>query len=194
MTQPTHQLNYELSSEDVKAWQSYVVDHLVLRGPRLGSRVFNVLMVVLGSIIGLAIVGTLRLIVWAVGLAWDPMLYWFYLFGVIAGIGVTYVVFQSRGSVFRRRLAAKLASGETSASDKQLVGHRTLTVSQEGFQLESPNGSTSRKWSIVKEVYTTDEHIFMVADVAVIVPRGAFTSDAQRSEFIATIQGWKQQK
>lgn len=194
MIPPTYQLDYELSSEDVKAWESYVVDRLVLSGPLLGSRAFNLLVVVLGSIIGLAVVGTLRLVVWGAGLAWDPMLYWFYLFGVIAGIGVTYLVFQSKGSAFRRRLAAKLASRETSESDKQLVGHRTLTVSLEGFQLESPNGSTGRKWSIVKEVYKTDEHIFMVADVAVIVPRSAFTSDAQRSEFITTIQDWSQQQ
>lgn len=197
MTPPTFELNYDLTADDLQAWKNYAYANLVSRSQALDkvvrSRAFNLLAVVLGSIIGLAVVGTIRLAVWAAGLTWEPYQYWLYFFGVIAGIVVTVLVFRSKGSAFRRKLLAKLAQQETRETDKQLLGRRTLTVSAEGFQLESPNGITTRKWSISKDVYATDSHVFIVADVAVVVPRSAFTNDTQRNEFIAAIESWNQQ-
>ena len=85
------ELQYDLTPEDASAWEDYWYTNLILN-----SRFLDLLAIVLGAIIGRAVVGTLHLIVWAVGLTWDPLLYWLYFYGTVGGVVVALVVFRTR--------------------------------------------------------------------------------------------------
>lgn len=192
MTPSTFELNYELTSEDVSAWKNFWHANFVARLMQ-HSRVFNLFVLILGAFIGLAVVGVFRLIVWAAGLTWDPMLYWLYFYGAIGGVVVTFVVFRSKRSEFGKKLIKRLSRDGLSEKDKDFLGPRTLTASMDGFTIESPQGSTTRKWNVVNWVHVTETHVFIQADVAVVVPRHAFSTDTDRDQFIEAVMSWSQQ-
>lgn len=192
MTPSNFELNYDLTSDDIRAWKDFWHANFVSKMMQ-HSRAINLLAVALGAIIGLAVVGGFRFVVWAAGLTWDPMLYWLYFYGVIGGIIVTFVVFRSKRGVFHKKLMARLSNDGLSEKDKAFLGPRTLKASADDFTIESPFGSTTRKWNAVNWVHVADAHVFIQADVIVVVPRTAFASEAECDQFIEAVQDWSQQ-
>lgn len=188
MAPTTFELQYDLTPEDASAWEDYWYTNLVLN-----SRLLDVLAIILGAIIGLAVVGTFRLIVWAIGLTWDPLLYWLYFYGIVGGMVVAFVVFRTKRGGLRKRLLTKLAKQRDRKHGGQQFGRRNLLASADGFEIESPVGKTSRKWTIVRAIDQTDTHIFITADVAVIIPKTALESAMECTEFFNTIERWHKQ-
>lgn len=188
MTPSTFDLDYELTPADLNAWEDYWIAsyaHKILH-----SRAINLLLALLGAITGLAVVGVFRLVVWTVGLQWDPLLYWLYFYGAVGGVLVMVLAFKRERSTFKRKLLAKLSNRDARKRYEQLVGRRRLTASADGFKLASPVGSTSRNWKIVSGVRTMDSHVFILADVTVIIPRNAFSTATECDEFIAAVENW----
>ena len=65
-----------------------------------------------------------------------------------------------------------------------------LTVSQEEIAVVGPSGTTIRKWHTVTSVATTENHAFIYADIAFIVPRRPFLTQGKFDEFVNSIKQW----
>ncbi|MCX6362378.1 MAG: YcxB family protein [Armatimonadetes bacterium] len=76
------------------------------------------------------------------------------------------------------------------APNPTLVGVRTLRLTSDGLDTEYAAGSSRTKWSAVERVETTAGYvlIYVGANMAHIVPRGAFADDAAVAEFASEIE------
>jgi hypothetical protein len=76
------------------------------------------------------------------------------------------------------------------ASDGYILGPRQVTVSDEGLRESSQKHELLFRWPAVRGAQVTGQHIFVMLDnnAALIVPRRAFSSDAEREQFVSEIQ------
>ena len=76
------------------------------------------------------------------------------------------------------------------ASDGYILGPRQVTVSDDGLRESSQRHESVFRWSAVRGAQVTDKHVFVMVDTnaALIVPRRAFPTDAEREQFVSEIQ------
>ena len=71
----------------------------------------------------------------------------------------------------------------------------TLYITPIGIRTETEDGESSLKWSGVKQILTTPSHIYLyVSNInALVVPRSAFTSEADCEQFLQTLRHYREQ-
>ena len=76
------------------------------------------------------------------------------------------------------------------ASDGYILGPRQVTVSDDGLRESSQRHESVFRWAAVRGAQVTDQHVFVMLDTnaALIVPRRAFPTDAEREQFVSEIQ------
>jgi hypothetical protein len=93
---------------------------------------------------------------------------------------ITFVVFCTFSVVFSQ-LAFKSAE-------------RTLTLDEQGWSTQIGTKTGARKWNDTTPIYEQSGAIVIAYENgnALIIPKRAFTSDAERSKFLLDVRGWQQ--
>jgi hypothetical protein len=68
--------------------------------------------------------------------------------------------------------------------NKNLFGHREITISDDAIVEESDSGTHATKWQSVEKVIKTEKHIFVYASSvsAYVIPRRIFMNDTDYNE------------
>jgi hypothetical protein len=99
--------------------------------------------------------------------------------GWVAASIVAFVVFCTSSVVFSQ-LAFKSAE-------------RTLTVDEQGWSTQIGTRTGAKKWNETAPVYEQSDAIVIAnkGGNALIIPRRAFSSDAERSKFLLDVTSWQ---
>jgi hypothetical protein len=85
-----------------------------------------------------------------------------------------------------RQMSNRLLS---EGKNKEYYGHCELEAGADALIETRPSGSTTRNWTSVERVETTQSHLFVYTSgiEAYIVPRRAFSSDAEFNAFVDVV-------
>lgn len=194
MTTHEFRLEYDLNRDDLIActgfyWASWMLRDWILY-PVAG---------IIGAGIGLGVIAAFYLfIVWLTDLQWDPQLNALFLFGAVAGflLAISLTRRSDRDDLLSR-LAALVASdskNDVLTGEQELsIGARTLTATSQSIEITGPAGTTSRTWDCITQIAATESHVFIIADVAMIIPRRSFADDSMYLDFIESARHWSRQ-
>ena len=133
------------------------------------------------------------------------------LITVAIGIGMGYALSLVHISLHFTTLAAMVASGLAGAfmvsvviatisrrqmghmrpsDDGFIIGPQQVTLGDDGIRQDSRQHQSLFHWSLVRSVGTTEHHVFIMIDRigGLIIPKRAFSSDADREQFVSEIQ------
>lgn len=70
------------------------------------------------------------------------------------------------------------------------LGPRTFTLDADGLRIEGAHGMTLTRWPVIVEVSETAQTLLLWTDpgAAIMVPKDAFASDADRAAFVALVE------
>lgn len=76
------------------------------------------------------------------------------------------------------------------ADDGFVVGSQEVFLEDEGIRQRSGHHESVFQWSLIRAVPVTEQHVFVMVDriAGVILPRRAFSSDAEREQFVSEIE------
>lgn len=94
------------------------------------------------------------------------------------------------GTVWLVTVSRLRSRGMGPARDSYILGPREVTVSDDGLHETSQQHDSVFRWSAIREVLVTDQHVFVMVDTsaALIVPTRAFQTDDEREQFVNEIQ------
>ena len=104
------------------------------------------------------------------------------LCGALAG-AFSLMVFVS--SISRRQMQRMRPT-----EDGFVVGSQEVFLEGDGIHQHSSHHESVFQWSLVQAVTVTEKHVFVMVDriAGIILPRGAFSSDAEREQFVSEIE------
>lgn len=161
-----------INQEDFNAFGKYVARSVSTSS---GSRVLHIF---IGLTVGLAIGVSLSV----THLSSDSTTLAKMLCGGLAGAFLTLLVV----SVIVRSQMQRMRPAE----DGIIIGSHEISLTDEGIRQRSGRHQSDFRWSLVRATSVTDQHIFIMIDriVGIIVPKRAFSSDAERDQFVSEIQ------
>jgi hypothetical protein len=183
-------ITFENTEEDAVAWNVYRVFHTPLPRRALARyRIFASLAVslMLGSLaFALAMDST-----GGEGSTFEAML------PLLAAAAIGMCAFTGVYAL-RLRLEPRLIAGQTRTFVKRgdfnrLFGKKEVSVRPEGLRIAFAEGETTLKWTAIRRWAETDTHVFLFwSDNDIIgVPKRAFASEAQRTEFLALVDRFR---
>ena len=89
-------------------------------------------------------------------------------------------------TLFSRLYMRKMAP----AADSYVVGPRAVSITDDGIIEKSKKYESLFRWSSIRSVDSVSEHIFVMLErnAGIIVPCRAFSSDAERDQFLAEVR------
>ncbi len=169
-------IQYQPTLEDLLAFNRYHIDHSPsLRRyhqyVRIGT---SVLCIVVCLVTFYALTQSFRI----------PIAFYAIAFGL--GIFFYFALPSMIWSSTKKRIERMFREGQ----NKGMAKLTTLSIGQDS--MEANNGLSTSKlvWSAIEKMSVTDEYIFMYVSAmnAVVVPKRAFATEAQRQEFIQLAQ------
>ena len=169
-------IQYQSTLEDLLAFNRYHIEHSPsLRRyhwyVRIGA---SVLCVVVGLIMFYALEHSFRI---------SPILY-----AVAIGMGVCafFVLPPMIWSSTKKRIVRMFQEGQ----NKGMAAPTTLSIDESGIEANNGLGTSKLLWTAIERLAVTDEYAFLYVSAmnAVVVPKRAFASDAQRQEFVQLVR------
>jgi hypothetical protein len=162
----------DISQEDYTAFVKHVARTLsAARGDRI-VRIF------IGICVGLGVGFVLS----GLHLRFSPRILPAMVFGAVAGafLLMVFVTDVSRRQMQRMR----------PTEDGYIIGPQEVFLEDEGLRQRSGRHQSVFQWSLVRAVAVTEQHVFVMVDsiAGIILPRRAFTSDAEREKFVREIE------
>lgn len=76
------------------------------------------------------------------------------------------------------------------ADDGLIIGSQEVFLEDEGIRQRSDHHQSVFQWSVIRAVAVTEQHVFVMFDriSGIILPRRAFSSDADREQFVSEIE------
>ena len=104
------------------------------------------------------------------------------LCGALAG---AFLVMVFIGDILRRQMQQMRP-----ADDGVVVGSQELFLEDEGIRQRSAHYESVFQGSLIRAVAVTEQHVFVMVDriAGIILPRRAFSSDAERERFVGEIE------
>ena len=89
-------------------------------------------------------------------------------------------------TLFSRLYMRKMAP----AVDSYVLGPRAVSITDDGIIEKSKKHESLFRWSSIRSVDSVSEHIFVMLErnAGIIVPCRAFSSDAERDQFLAEVR------
>lgn len=89
-------------------------------------------------------------------------------------------------TLFSRLYMRKMAP----AADSYVLGPRAVSITDDGIIEKSKKHESLFRWSSIRSVDSVGEHIFVMLErnAGIIVPCRAFSSDAERDQFLAEVR------
>ena len=106
-----------------------------------------------------------------------PLWYWMITFLITSIVWI--FLFPKR---MQKNIAGRVSKG--------LLGKRSLSLTEEGILEISESRESKSKWDAVENLVETQEYIFIYISsiMAYVIPSRAFTSEAERNEFIGIVK------
>jgi hypothetical protein len=70
------------------------------------------------------------------------------------------------------------------------LGDRTVTVTPSYIEITGPKGPKSVALENIKYLASTNNHIFILTEVGIIIPNTAFASQSKYAEFYIDLRKW----
>ena len=104
------------------------------------------------------------------------------LCGALAG---TFLFMVIIGDISRRQMQRMRP-----ADDGFVVCSQEVFLEDEGIRQRSRHHQSVFQWSLIRAVTVTEQHVFVMVDriAGIILPRRAFSSDAEREQFVSEIE------
>ena len=178
-----YEFEFELEKDDLVAYSGYWWSQ-----SRIVGCLFYVLAITLAVGVGAFVPFLFYLVVDHFGGEWPMQLNVLYPIGIATGLFAV----CSRLQHTKKTVLDQLASGWTSHDfdEEKSKGRRRMLVSRQEVSLDGEKGQTVRVWDVVSKVAVTDNHVFICADVAFIIPRRIFEDDGEFVEFAAAVEEW----
>ena len=177
------ELDYALDREDLRDYESYSWSR-----SRILVRLVHGLFILMLAAFGLLVMFLIHQTVTFFGLDWPAELNLLYVVCAVAAVFFGYEQTKSRYGTW---LPPDILKPDDLDFDQQLaLGKWHLTVSESNIAIRGPIGEAVREWSDVTTIETNGELIFFYADFGLIVPRRAFSSDAELQRFASAVKRW----
>jgi hypothetical protein len=167
-------VEYDLEMEDQLAWTSYCHDHVTTT--RRARRIVSwLLFVVVGLMCVLAAIDPDMRIAWLGG-------------GVMAVIAASFWP-----AFYRWRIRDQVGKIYREGSSLNIVGPRKLTLTSGYVVFSSPISQTTIRWSGVEQLIRVPTALYLklASFAAIVVPRRAFSSDAQFDQFCRAAESYR---
>jgi len=109
---------------------------------------------------------------------------------------IALVLVFSYPSIYRSSSKSQTRKSLKEGNNKSLLGHNTIELTPEGILGKSLAGESKINWSSVDKISQNDKYIFIYIGTvnALVIPKHAFSSNAEQKEFIDYINSNKGEK
>jgi hypothetical protein len=190
MAMQEYKLEYELGRDDLVAYSGFQWATAVLR-----KWILYPVAAVFGGVVGVLVIAVLYGIVFFTPLDWP--IWMFGLFPLMALVGIFFAVKKVK-DMDKDELLTRLTVLVTKDFSKTVItprqqsslGDRTVTVTPSYIEITGPKGTKSVALENIKYLASTNNHIFILTEVGIIIPNTAFASQSKYAEFYIDLRKW----
>ncbi len=162
----------DISQEDYTAFVKHIARTISTASEDKVIRIFICIAIGLGLGLALSLIH----------LSSHPTTFVAMLCGALAG---AFFLVMIIGTISRRQMQRMRP-----VDDGFIVGSQEVFLEDEGIRQRSSHHQSVFQWSLIREVTVAEHHVFVMVDriAGIILPRRAFSSDAEHEEFVSEIE------